>query len=720
MGIIWNLVFIMKNRLPSLLLGFISLSFQILLMREFSANFFGNEITFGLLLASWLLWGGLGSISAQKFEFSQKIFSKLYYAVILLFPLCLICLRFSRIFSRTLPGEMTGIFPILIFSLLLSFCISFPLGILFVFNTSFLKRKISRVYLLESIGASTGGLAVYFFLIPFFSNWQATAIVGILASIVIFFSFGEKRERTVFIFSLIFLGVFYCIDFPSQKFFWKPFQLTQSKDTPYGKLQVLKTAEQINLYNNNLLIYSYPNPAGAEETIHFALLQNPQAGKVLLIGGGGGGSLKEVLKYPQVEIDLVEIDPEIIQFSIQYLPEDARDTFQNNRIHIFYEDGRAYLTKTQKKYDIIILNLPEPTSAQINRFYTKEFFVKSREKLNENGIFSFRIPSAENYISTELKTFLASLFYSLKEVFPVIKIVPGQTNIFLASSSPLSLDYKELSKKIEELNLRNNYVSPELLFSRLDPQRISHLRAKIESVKKIINRDLFPVSYFYHSVLWSSQFKSGEAKIFSFFGRIEGFWLEDFPLLLFLGTLFIFGFKAKKTSFFLIPLAVTGLTTVVIEIIVILSFQTFFGYLYQKIALLLASFMVGLSLGAFMGKRGKKQFKQVLFVQSGFIFFLFLLRISIAARPPEFLFFLFLHLFGFLGGYLFVVANELYLKEKSNYGIGYGLDLIGSFIGALVASSLLIPLVGLPALLKSLIFLNSICFLFTLWGLKFR
>ena len=52
----------LKPRLPPFLLGFLAAAFQIYLLREFSAEFYGNELTFGLFLGSWLLWGGLGSL----------------------------------------------------------------------------------------------------------------------------------------------------------------------------------------------------------------------------------------------------------------------------------------------------------------------------------------------------------------------------------------------------------------------------------------------------------------------------------------------------------------------------------------------------------------------------------------------------------------------------------------------------------------------------------
>jgi spermidine synthase len=77
-------------------------------------------------------------------------------------------------------------------------------------------------------------------------------------------------------------------------------------------------------------------------------------------------------------------------------------------------------------------------------------------------------------------------------------------------------------------------------------------------------------------------------------------------------------------------------------------------------------------------------------------------------------------MFGYLGGDLFIVSSHLFLKEKKNYGLGYGMDLLGSFLGAFAASSFLIPLVGLIPLLRYLFLLNSFCLLFLFVGMKRR
>lgn len=709
----------LTNFFPPFLLGFLALSFQIFLLREFSVHFYGNEITYGLILAAWLLWGGVGSILASKLKFNLSRLPQVYYLITFLFSLLLVGLRFSRFFLKILPGEITGLVPMVAFSLILSFFVSFPLGILFVFNVLFRKGNLSQVYLLESFGATLAGLTVYFLFIPFFSNWKGAALAGAFASLLIFFSFGRKKDVFHLVLVLIVLLSFSLLDLPTQKIYWKPFHLIQSIDSRYGKLQMIKTEEQLSLYNNNLLVYSHPDLATSEESVHFALLQNPQAKNVLLVGGGIGGGLRQVLKYPQVEVDYVELDPEITRLSERILPEEEKIFLKSKRVHTYYQDGRAFLKKVSKKYDIIVLNLPEPATAQINRFYTKEFFLEAREKLNEEGIFSFRVPSAENYISPELQNFLSSLYFTLKEVFPEVEIVPGDTNVFLASASLLSIESEFLSQKIKNLNLQNSFVSPHILFSRLNPLRIDLLKEKVRTGKKTINLDLIPISYFYNSVLWSTLFKGIENRILSFFSELPFFWLLDFPLILFVSLLFFFWLRRKKTSFYLVPLTVMGFTTIVVEIIMIIAFQTFYGYLYGRIALLLTSFMAGLFLGALRGTRRKKfTFFQILSIQFGFLLLLFLFRLSLYIHPPEFSSFLFLLVLGFLGGDLFIVANHLFLKERKNYGLGYGLDLLGSFLGALAASSLLIPLVGLPLLLKYLLLLNSFCFLFLVGGTK--
>jgi spermidine synthase len=707
------------ERVPPIVLGFLAIAFQIVLLREFSAFFFGNEITFGIVLGTWLLWGGLGSIFGEKAAYSPRRFALVFASVLILFPLCLLCLRFSRFWLNILPGEIAGLFSMFLSALALTLFVSFPLGMLFVFNVKFLAGDLAQTYFLESVGASLGGLITYFVFIPTLSNWQMTSIICIFGGVLVYLFVKNGIKKYVLVLFVAFFTAFYLFDLPSQKIFWKPFTLIASKDSRYGKLQSIQTEEQVSHYNNNVLMFSNPDLASSEESVHFAMFQYPDAQNILLIGGGVGGSLEQALKYPRASIDYVELDPEIIRFSLTHLPQSERNVLQDPRINVIYRDGRAFLSQTIKKYDVIILNLPEPTTAQINRFYTEEFFLIAKKQLTGKGVFSFRVPSAENYISSELQDFLSSIFFTVKGEFPHVAIVPGNTNVFLASRRSLSLEYEEIEKTIHNLALENTYVIPQLLLDRLSPLRIGLLRETVLNGRGKINRDYAPISYFYNSVLWSSQFRGSEARLFSSLSRVNPFLLLDLPLILCLLLLIVLGLQKKKSYFLLTPLIVLGFTSIVTEILLIFSFQTLYGNLYQRIALLFAVFMAGLTIGSFNGlKRKTAKFERLLLIQSGFIILIFACSLLLILPPPEILFFVILLSLGYLGGDLFIISNRLYIKEKPSYGMGYGLDLVGSFVGAVVVSSVLFPLVGLLPLLKYLILLNSFCLLFLFWGLK--
>ncbi len=707
----------MRKIIPPFLLGFTALSFQIILMREFAVHFFGNEITFGLILGTWLLWGGLGSISASKIKFNSYRLLFLYHLLIILFALCLVGLRFSRFALNSLPGELTGTIPILFTALFLSFFTGFPLGLLFVFNIHYSKGHLAQVYILESLGSAAAGLCINFLLIPFFSNWQIVSILGIFIALTFFISCRKLRSVPLFLATAVVMAALWTADIPSQKTYWTPLSLIESKDTVYGTLHVLKTEEQISLYCNSVPIYTYPDLASAEELTHFALLNNPDAENILLIGGGSGEELRQILKYPHTNVDCVELNQEIIHISIRYLPEEVSSLFRSPRVHIFFDDGIAFLDRTKKRYDIILLNLPDPSSMLINRFFTREFFLKAREKLLPNGIISFRVSSAENYISRELQDYLSSLYYTLKSVFSAVEIIPGDTNIFLASSLLPLLDAETLSEDIRSLNLNNTFVSPELLQSRLNPLRVRTLKDTILSGEKNLNQDLAPISYFFNSVLWSKQFKSFESKFFSWLSRLSSFWFLDFPLILFISILIVMGLKKRQHStYFLTPLIVMGLSTLIIEIIAIIRFQTVHGLLYQKISLLFTSFMIGLFFGSIIGRKIKALYSHMIQIQSGLILLITISIFLIQKRPTEIVFFVFLFLLGLFNGDLFIVSNQLHLRKKKTYGLGYGLDLIGSFFGAIAASTILIPLLGIPILLRYVLLLNSFCLLFIIWG----
>jgi spermidine synthase len=701
---------------PAFLLGFLAIAFQIYLLREFAAHFYGNELLFGFVLGAWLLWGGIGSLVGPRLGVRPDRLPLLYASSVAMFFVSLALLRFSHRLLGILPGELTGLVPAIGFSLALALFVSFPLGLAFVLNAALLDGNAPRVYLLESLGAAAGGLAVHLFLIPRFSNWEGAAVVAAAAAAAFLLAFRPSRTWPLVPFTLALAAGLAIMDLPAARSAWKPFALAASEDTPYGKLQVIRTADQFSLYSDGLAVFAYPDTEAAEEAVHFALLQRSGAKDVLLIGGGAGGGCAETLKHQGTRADYVEIDPAVIRLAERFLPADGRAALRDPRICVILEDGRRYLERTDRTYDAILLSLPEPATAQLNRFYTREFFQEAAGKLRPAGVLSLVVPSAENYIGEDLQKFLATLDTTLRSVFPHVAAVPGGRNVFLASSAPLATEPAFLAAELARRGIRTKFVGSDMLPARMSPLRVEYLERRIRAGPGIVNRDLVPVSYYFHSVLWAAQFRGLEARVLRLLARIPPFWALDAPLVLAALLLALAALKGGRSpARFLVPLMVAGFTSILVEMAVLIVFQSRFGYVYGKISLLLAAFMAGLFVGSLGGlKRRRVGVADLAAVQGGLVVGLVLTKGWAGTRGAEVLPLLALLVFGALGGYLFVAANRLYLASVPHPGMGYGIELLGSFLGVGLASAFIIPFFGIPRLLGRLTVLNVLAFLFIL------
>ena len=710
----------LKPWAPPFLMGFLAAAFQVYLLREFGAEFYGNELIFGLFLGSWLLWGGVGSLvrPPRRPGAGEARLAGLYGGVIVLFFAGLVTLRFSHKLMGILPAELTGLIPALGFALLFGLFLSFPLGHSFALNAGSHGGGVPAVYILESAGAAAAGLVVNFVLIPRLSNWQGAAIVGAAAAVMVLVAMKPGRWKVLPAAAVVLAAVLAGFDLPSQKAAWKPLSLIEARDTPYGKLQVIRNREQVTFFDNGLAVFSHPDEGAAEESIHFALLQLDSPRNVLLVGGGASGGAAEALKYPSARVDCVELDPAVIRQAKKLLTGPDRAALDDPRVRIFYRDGRSFIAGTADRYDAILLNLPEPATAQINRYYTREFFLQVRRTLRPDGIFGFVVPSAENYISDALGQFLSSLATTLRGVFPNVAAVPGANCVFLASDGPVSIDPGRLSASIVRLGLDLRFVSPDMLRARLDPGRVEYLAGKLSAPGARVNRDLVPVSYYFHSVLWAGQFRGIESRVLRAAGRIGPGWMLDAPLAAFaLALLLLAIFRRRSPARLLVPVAVMGFTSVAVELAVFVAFQARFGFVYGKIPLLLALFMAGLAFGSFAARSRKRSGGfDLAIVQGSFVLLLLLTSKIVSGAGGEPASTAILFGFGILGGYLFVAANRRLLPAIPHPGLGYGVDLLASFAGVILASALIIPLFGVPALLLRLTLLNALCFLYLLIG----
>jgi len=118
---------------------------------------------------------------------------------------------------------------------------------------------------------------------------------------------------------------------------------------------------------------------------HVPMAVHPNVKDVLVIGGGDGAVVRELIKYDTIEaIDVVEIDPLLVEVCRKYMPEIA-NSLTDERVKIFHEDGLRFIRSKGDCYDLIIIDSPNPFGAGEGLF-TKEFYGNCFSALREDGI----------------------------------------------------------------------------------------------------------------------------------------------------------------------------------------------------------------------------------------------------------------------------------------------------------------------------------------------
>ena len=728
-------------RAITLLVGFTAGIGQIVLMREVMVLFNGNELSLGLVLAAWLAWTAAGS--AVTGWLTQKSADVSIAAGIvecvcgLSLPFTVIALRDARALLQTVPGELfspgrTAFICLVCVSI---FCLLS--GALFALAAQLLRKShaalpqlaSSSVYLLETAGCALGGIATSIVLLRFLGSIQIAMLVAVLCVGAGVSLFLRTRKGTAVamaaaaaIAAPLLLYVAPRVERITLQRLWPGFNLIASRDSIYGRLTVIGAGGIRSIYDNGSILSSVPDPAAAEESVHYALLEHPAPGKVLLIGGGMNGSIAEALKHPTIErLDYVELDPALIAMYRQIFPVESGREFSDRRVRVHLMDGRLYLRGSRERFDVVIVNVPDPANAQLNRFYTTEFFSTVREHLAPGGLLALQLRSSEDYVSPELAAFLRCVTRSLKEVFPRVAVIPGESLHLFAAAEPgaLTEDPLVLIARLKARNLHTQFVREYFIPFRMMPDRMDQIYALLEpGADTAVNRDFHPAAYYFNGILWSAQFGHGYARLLEDAGHISFSQVLAAVIALSIALLLFFvvgaGPRGRAQASAVWCVVASGYALMTLQILLLLSFQAVFGFLYRELALLIGMFMAGIAAGSWLGiKRLRNQRMPLLRAAA-------IGQLLLACSAPLVLALVFLgaqsiHAGGALaaariafpalalicaipGGYLFPVATAIYLDGRSrgtNLATLYALDLAGGCAGALVLAGFLIPLFGL-------------------------
>lgn len=716
-----------------LLMGFTSLVAQTLAIREFLITFYGTELTIGIILANWILLGAIGSAlagrAAKRPLKDVTLYALLQAGLTLYLPVSIFLIRTIKNSMGLVAGEGAGPLPVLISSFLILAPAGMMIGAQFPFGSAILARagkdpqsSAGKVYILEGIGFMIGGPVFTYLLITSFNSFAIFFVLGLINAASALFLLKEERAKLggrllSVLMAALFLVIALCLFLASGDLNtlsinrqWKGQHIVKYMNSVYGNLTVSRADDQYTFFSNGIPVIAAPVPdmAAVEERVHFTMLAAKGPKNVLLIGGGAGGIIKEVLKYPVDKVTYVELDPALIQLVKSFPTPLTKEELYDPRVRIRYLDGRRFLRLAADTYDVIMVNLPMPSTLQLNRFYTREFFLNVKERLGAGGVFSFTLPGSLSYISREQARLNSSVLRTLNGVL-WSTVIPGDNNLYLASRTALKTDPDAYLARLDAYGVRTVLMNRQYFDHRLDPS----LRAwfaketlRISGVRK--NTDLLPSGMFYGIWYWSTLFTK---KMGGFFAAADK--LNIFSLLMGLGivaalvmALAITRKRPEKVcSSFVI--GSTGFVGMSLSLIIMYAYQSFYGYIFQQLAMLVTSFMAGLALASFAMNRKLGAVKDTC---GAFFLIEFaclgccaavvpaLLYLNANPRPElAWIFFAMSAIAGSFIGFEFPLANKVYggVHTASSSGALYAVDLAGSWAAALLISLALMPVIGM-------------------------
>ncbi len=720
-------------------IGFSAVVAQIVLMRELLIASYGNELSLGIMLSVWLAWTAVGShFLGQLFRTASplRVLAFLLTTAALAIFVAIFVVRSSRSYWNASAGEALGPVPIFL-TTVLALAVYCPLsGWLFSAGSRCyaeyvhgnMSQASSSVYLLEAIGSAIGGLLASILFVRMFDSVQiATFIAGVNLLAAIFLRTPNRMKRLIIALIILGAGVTVMLvsselEFRTLAQSWPGFHVVAERNSPYGNLAVVETEGNRSLIQNGMILFTVPDQAAAEEAVHFPLLEHPVPRSVLLIGGGLNGSVAEILKYPTVErLDYVELDPSVVRIARDYFPRVWSSLAADSRVHMHEFDGRLFLNSAGLRFDVIVLNLPEPLTAQINRFYTEQFFQEVAGHLTRGGIFGFQMHASEEYLSPQMRDFLRCLNATLRRVFKEGITIPGETVHFIATQQAglLTTDPQVLLHRLDERGVRTTFLREYYLPFRMTPERVEGLEKQLQPAPSArVNGDFVPVAYFFNVELWSTQFNTRYREAFQVaagirFREVIG----AVVVLVVIATMAFPKLRGRSRNRFTAGYSVSmmGLSLMAVEILLLLGFQAVYGYVFNELAVIIAGFMVGMAIGSWFAiRRGFRDehdssLRFLLLSQIAVVLLLLLTtpfvagmqRLSEAGLPSIFLHAGFLAvavLCGMTGGYQFPIAMRIFSSYERGEpvwpGTLYGLDLLGACIGAVLISIWLLPVFG--------------------------
>jgi len=262
------------------------------------------------------------------------------------------------------------------------------------------RVAVSHVLALDYVGALVGSVLFPLLLLPHLGLVRSAALLGLMNVAVAFLALVmlgseiARRARLVAlggVITVILIGVLIgggrATTWLEDRLYSDPVMLAQS--TSYQRMVVTRWRDDVRLYLDGHLQFSSADEYRYHEAlVHPAMAAAEMPAQVLVLGGGDGMAIREVLRWDAVKrVVLVDLDPDVTALfadnaELAKLNEGA---LADPRVELVHGDAVQYLEKAADRFDVIIMDLPDPNDAQLARLYALPTFRLARRRLRPGG-----------------------------------------------------------------------------------------------------------------------------------------------------------------------------------------------------------------------------------------------------------------------------------------------------------------------------------------------
>jgi spermidine synthase len=227
------------------------------------------------------------------------------------------------------------------------------------------------------------------------------------------------------------------------------YRILRRLKTPIQRVAVVQQKNgKVLIYGDGYVMFGTTEDENmwAEALVHIPMMVAKKRQRILMIGGGGGITTREVLRHSQVkEITVVDIDPIMMDFgkTLKPLVKFNKGALNNPKVRTVIQDGRKFVEKNKKQWDVIIIDLPEPSleALVLGKLYSREFYRLLKKRLTPGGVIAIAssvLTVMPEFCWSIVATLKAAGYYVLPYHFDAIKKYGEDWCFCVASTRPIS------------------------------------------------------------------------------------------------------------------------------------------------------------------------------------------------------------------------------------------------------------------------------------------